>query len=194
MMTRVVLALLLLGSISPAMEAENKTVVFAGGCFWCMQPQFDQTEGVVKTAVGYSGGASANPTYEQVTSGKTGHKEVIQITYDPDKISFEKLLKVFWYNIDPLDDRGQFCDKGTQYAAAIFVADDAERTAAMASIKEVETKLGQKIATQILDATPFYMAEDYHQDYYKKNPLRYKMYKAGCGRDERTEEIWDSSK
>lgn len=185
-----ILSLLTFNGMAADIPSTARTAVFAGGCFWCMQPQYDNMPGVVKTSVGYSGGTVPNPTYEQVVSGKTGHKEVIQVTYDPAKVSFVQLVDTFWENIDPLDARGQFCDKGEQYAAAIFVADDAERSVAEASLKRVEAKLGQKVATQILPAMPFYPAEDYHQSFYLKNQLRYKMYSLGCGRDARLEDIW----
>lgn len=189
---RLLLSLLftfLLGA--PAMAADTKTAIFAGGCFWCMQPGFDNTDGVTKTTVGYTGGHVANPTYEQVISDTTGHYEAIEVAYDPAKVSYETLLGIYWENIDPLDAGGQFADRGEHYHTVIFVADDAQRTAAEASKKTIAAKFAPKpVATQILPAKPFYAAEDYHQKYYEKNKLRYNAYKYGSGRVDRLGELW----
>ncbi len=167
-----------------------KTAVFAGGCFWCMEKPFDQLPGVVRTVSGYSGGRVANPTYESVSAGGTGHAEVVQITYDPTKVSYAKLLDVFWRNVDPFDGSGQFCDRGSQYRPAIFVADAEERRAAEASKQLLEKRFGKALAVGLEPASKFYAAEDYHQDYYQKNPLRYRYYRSGCGRDRRLDAVW----
>jgi peptide-methionine (S)-S-oxide reductase len=171
--------------------AETQTAVFAGGCFWCMEEAFDKVPGVVETTSGYAGGATQDPTYEEVSSGGTGHYEVVQVTYDPAKASYEQLLESFWHNVDPFDARGQFCDKGSQYKSAIFVADEKERTLAEASKKEVEGRFpDMTVATAILPAATFYPAEDYHQNFYQTNEGRYQYYKFGCGRAQRLEQIW----
>lgn len=174
------------------MEARLKRVVLAGGCFWCMESPFEKLEGVVDVRSGYSGGRVANPTYEQVSFGETGHREVVEVVYDPEKIPLTKILDTYWHNVDPLDPAGQFCDKGEQYTTAIFVNGPEERKVAEASLKALadSKKLNGKIVTAILDATPFYPAEDYHQDYYKKNPIRYRYYRGRCGRDARLEQLW----
>lgn len=168
------------------------TATFAGGCFWCLEPPFDQVPGVISTTVGYTGGQKVNPTYEQVSSGGTGHAEAIQIEFDPEKVSYAELLNVFWHNVDPFDARGQFCDRGSQYRSAIFYHDEEQRKQAEQSKKKLEESLAvkQAVATEIVVATQFYPAEEYHQDYYRKNPVRYKFYRYGCGRDRRLQEIW----
>jgi peptide-methionine (S)-S-oxide reductase len=165
---------------------------FAGGCFWCMQGPYDSLPGVVSTTVGYTGGEKANPTYHEVSAGGTGHLESIEVVYDAKKVTYEKLLDVFWHNVDPTNPNGQFCDNGSQYRTAIFVADDAQRKAAEASRKALEASgvLKHPIVTEILKAGTFWKAEDYHQSYYKKNPIRYNFYRSGCGRDARLKEIW----
>jgi len=165
---------------------------FAGGCFWCMEPPFDKIPGVISTTSGYTGGKTENPTYEQVSSGGTGHAEAVQVIYDPAKVTYAQLLAVFWRNIDPHDAGGQFCDRGTQYRTAIFVHNDAQRKEAEESKRALEAsgRLKQPIVTAIVTATRFYPAEDYHQDYYRKNPVRYKFYRANCGRDARLREVW----
>ena len=193
-----VLALIVgLTTIASAAPNQDDTAVaiFAGGCFWCMEPPFDKLDGVISTTSGYTGGVKSNPTYRQVSSGSTQHREAVQIEYDPKRVSYDKLLAVFWRNIDPLDGRGQFCDKGRHYTSAIFALDDAQRTAAEGSkaALESEGKLGGKIRTEILAAGAFYPAEDYHQDYYTKNPVRYKYYRWGCGRDARLKKLWGES-
>ena len=165
---------------------------FGGGCFWCMEPPFDALPGVISTVSGYTGGKSANPTYEQVSAGGTGHAEVVQIRYDPATISYEKLLQVFWRNIDPLTPDRQFCDSGSQYRSAIFYHDAAQRGLAERSRAALEksAQFDGPIVTQIVPASEFYAAEEYHQDYYVKNPLRYKYYRTSCGRDRRLKELW----
>ncbi len=169
----------------------TQTAMFAGGCFWCMQPSFDNTAGVLSTRVGYAGGDAKTATYEQVSSGRTGHVEVIEITYDPKKVSYEKLLDTYWENIDPTDGEGQFADKGSQYIPAIYYANDAQRLAAEASKKAIATKFAPKpILVKIIPTTPFYAAEDYHQRYYEKNSLHYNAYKVGSGRDGFLKETW----
>jgi peptide-methionine (S)-S-oxide reductase len=183
---------LIVGAASAQTADNTAKATFAGGCFWCMEPPFDKLDGVISTTSGYTGGKLANPTYEQVSDGGTGHAEVVQIVYDPSKITYEHLLEVFWHNIDPLDATGQFCDKGDQYRSAIFVHDDVQRRAAEASKKAIERseKLPGRIVTEILPAATFYPAEDYHQDYYLKNPLKYRYYRFACGRDARLNAVW----
>ncbi len=185
-------SLLALLALAPAQAQTRAVAIFAGGCFWCMEPPFDKLDGVLATTSGYIGGTKADPTYEQVTSGRTGHYEALQIEYDPARISYDRLLEVFWRNIDPLDASGQFCDKGPQYRAAIFALDDNQRTAADASKAALEKsgKLPGRIVTEILPAAKFYPAEDYHQDYYRKNPASYTYYRWSCGRDRRLERLW----
>ncbi|HEU6437311.1 MAG TPA: peptide-methionine (S)-S-oxide reductase MsrA [Nitratidesulfovibrio sp.] len=170
------------------------TAVFAGGCFWCMEKPFDLLDGVLETTSGYTGGNVDSPTYKQVSSGLTGHAEALRVTYDPAKVTYEALLDVFWRNVDPLDADGQFCDRGGQYRSAIFVADPAQRSAAEASKKAIEARLGKPVATGIEEASTFWPAEDYHQDYYRKNPIRYAYYRSGCGRDRRLEQVWGAEK
>ncbi|RYG59564.1 MAG: peptide-methionine (S)-S-oxide reductase [Alphaproteobacteria bacterium] len=180
--------MILMGGTAMA-DSKLKTAVFAGGCFWCMQSEFDSEKGVTKTTVGYTGGAKEKATYEEVSTGKSGHREAIEVTYDPTVVGYPRLLEIFWSNVDPLDAKGQFCDKGEQYKAAVYVKGDEERVAAQSSALEVGKKLGQPVVTDILERTPFYTAEDYHQDYYKKSAARYAQYRAGCGRDERLKEL-----
>lgn len=167
------------------------TATFAGGCFWCMEKPFDELEGVVSTTSGYTGGHVENPTYKAVSNGNTGHREAVQVVYDPSQISYDTLLEVFWRNVDPLDSRGQFCDKGSQYTAAIFPETEAQQQAAAASKQQLQSssRFGQPIATQILPAQTFYPAEEYHQDYYLKHPVRYHFYRNACGRDQRLTEL-----
>ncbi len=161
-----------------------KTAIFAGGCFWCMQPPFDQTEGVVKTRVGYAGGKTSNPSYEEVSSGASGHAEVIEVAYDPSKVDYEKLLDVFWKNIDPTTVDQQFADRGSQYRTAIFYLDDEQKKLAQASKEKIVNSgwYDRPIVTSIEPAGDFFPAEDYHQQYYKKNKVHYEMYKEGSGR------------
>lgn len=181
---------------TPAAAAKTARAVFAGGCFWCMEPPFEALPGVVATVSGYTGGKGENPSYEQVSAGGTGHIEAIEVTYDPTRVSYEQLLDVFWRNVDPLDDGGQFCDRGDQYRAAIFYASEEEKAAALKSRDAAAAKLQIKapIVTPLLPAKTFYPAEDYHQDYYKKNPLRYKYYRYACERDQRLKEVWGEAK
>lgn len=184
-----VIALLMLTSNAMADDVKiTKTALFAGGCFWCMEPPFDRTPGVLATDPGYSGGEKPNPTY--ATLKGSGHREVIRITYDPAVVSYAQLLKVFWHSIDPLDAGGQLYDRGETYKTAIYYESDAERQAAEESKALVEKALGQKVATEILPAKPFYMAEAEHADYYRKNPLHYNAYKQGSGREKRLGEVW----
>lgn len=172
-------------------DANTKLATFAGGCFWCMQGEFEHIDGVTKVIAGYTGGTTKNPTYEQVSQGDTGHLEAIQITYDPAKVSYRKLLDIFWENVDPLDPYGQFCDKGTQYRAGIFYHDDEQKQLAESSREEVKKKFNQPVATIVAQASAFYPAEDYHQDFYIKNKTRYKVYRLACGRDARLKELWN---
>ncbi len=177
-----------------AQSASGKTAIatFAAGCFWCTESDFDKVPGVLATVSGYMGGHVKNPTYRQVSRGGTGHTEVLQVTYDPTKVSYESLLKVFWRNVDPFDKTGQFCDRGDQYRPEIFVHNAAQRKAAEASRASVIqlAKIKRKIIVPITDASTFTKAEDYHQDFYKKNPAHYWRYRIGCGRDRRLEQIW----
>lgn len=181
---------------APAPAAQSARAVFAGGCFWCMEPPFDVVPGVIATVSGYTGGMRENPSYEQVSDGGTGHFEAIEVTYDPARVSYAQLLDVFWRNVDPLDDGGQFCDRGSQYGTAIFYANEDEKAAALKSREEAAEKLVIKgtIVTPLLPAKEFYPAEEYHQDYYQKNPLRYKYYRYACERDQRLKEVWGEAK
>lgn len=165
---------------------------FAGGCFWCMEEAFERVEGVVSVTSGYTGGSKANPSYEAVSAGVTGHAESIEVVYDPAKVSYERLLDVFWHNIDPTTPDRQFCDKGTQYRAAIFYHNEMQKRLAEGSKQRVERTKAFKepVVTEIVPASTFYIAEDYHQNYYKRNPIRYKFYKYNCGRAQRLEELW----
>lgn len=176
-----------------ANQAGLETAVFAGGCFWCMEKPFDQLPGVVSTTSGYTGGSVENPTYEEVSGGGTGHYEAMEVRYDPDKVSYEKLLETFWVNVDPLDAKGQFCDKGDQYRSAIFYETPGQATEAKASKEAIAAKLAQPITTKILPAMPFYNAEDYHQNYYQTHAVRYRVYRYGCGRDQRLSEVWGAN-
>ena len=178
-----------------ARETQYGKATFAGGCFWCMEPPFDELPGVISTTSGYTGGRTKNPTYEEVSSGVTGHAEAVEVVYDPTKITYARLLDVFWKNIDPLTPNRQFCDVGTQYRAAIFYHHDEQKRLAEASKKALETsgRFQQPIVTELAPASPFYQAEEYHQDYYKKNPIRFNFYKYTCGRARRLEELWGKS-
>jgi peptide-methionine (S)-S-oxide reductase len=190
------LALLLLPALNAdeirGMRPELAKATFGGGCFWCMEPPFDKLEGVISTTSGYTGGKLENPTYEQVSSGGTGHAEAVQVLYDPVKISYEKLLRVFWRNIDPLTANRQFCDAGSQYRSAIFYHNEKQKRLAEQSKHKLEDSghFDKPIVTEIVSAGEFYVAEDYHQDYYQKNALRYKIYRYACGRDQRLEDLW----
>jgi len=195
---RIAVIFLIVGGVVHAAQSPGSTptakATFAGGCFWCMEPPYDELEGVTSTISGYIGGTKKDPTYEQVSAGTTGHTEAVQITYDPQKVSYEKLLEIFWRNIDPLTANAQFCDSGSQYRSGIFYHDEAQKKLAEASKKRVQTRFKQPVVTEITAASEFYPAEDYHQDYYKKNPIRYKIYRYGCGRDQRLKELWGDEK
>jgi peptide-methionine (S)-S-oxide reductase len=165
---------------------------FAGGCFWCMEPPFDKLDGVVSTTSGYTGGMVVGPSYKEVSGGRTGHTEAVRIVFDPAKVSYGKLLDVFWRNVDPVDGTGQFCDRGSQYRSAIFAHGEEQKKSAEASKRTLDEskRLGEPVATEILPATTFYPAEVYHQDYSAKNPVRYKYYRWNCGRDQRLRALW----
>jgi len=169
-----------------------KAAVFAGGCFWCMEGPFERVPGVLSVVSGYAGGAETNPTYEQVANGRTGHAEAVRVIYDPARAPYTALLEVYWHNVDPTQRDGQFCDEGRQYRTALFFADEAEREAIGASKARLEAAgtLPGPIVTEVVPATPFYPAEAYHQDFYRTNPTRYTMYRAGCGRDRRLQALW----
>jgi peptide-methionine (S)-S-oxide reductase len=190
----VFIALLLIcrqSSIAQAESLETQTAIFAGGCFWCIESDFEKLPGVLSVESGYTGVHVANPEYEQVSGGKTGHIESVRVTYDAAKISYSALLGFFWRHIDPTVQNQQFCDKGNQYRSAIFYANDEQRKVIEKSKADIlQSGAITNIYTDILPEKTFYVAEDYHQDYYKKNPLRYKYYRSRCGRDERLEEIW----
>lgn len=176
---------------SPA-AAKTAKATFAAGCFWCVEPPFDKLDGVLSTTSGYTGGTKKNPTYEEVSSGGTGHTEAVEIVYDPSRVSYEKLLDVFWRNVDPLTPNAQFCDHGDQYRSAIFFHDDEQKRLAEKSKKDLEAsgRFTQPIVTEIAPAGAFWPAEDYHQDYATKNPVRYNYYRYRCGRDQRLEQLW----
>jgi len=179
-----------------------ETTVLAGGCFWCVESDFESVKGITKVVSGYSGGSSADASYKKVSKGGTGHYEVVQITYNPSKVSYDEILRLFLRSVDPTDAGGQFCDRGNSYRTAIFVSNDAERAAAEAAIATAQADLGRKIVTPIKASTPFYKAEDYHQDYYKGKKIvvtrrgpksqasAYKYYRAACGRDARVQALW----
>jgi peptide-methionine (S)-S-oxide reductase len=176
--------------VSGGAAAETKTAVFAGGCFWCVEEAFDKVPGVTATISGYTGGQVENPDYKQVSAGGTGHYEAVEVKYDSAKVSYESLLETFWHNIDPFDERGQFCDKGTQYLSAIFTSDGEEQKLAEATKAKVAEQFKLPVATAILPQQTFYPAEDYHQNFHETNSARYEYYKWGCGRVQRLEEIW----
>ena len=184
--------IMLFSSTATAIAAPVAKATFAGGCFWCMEPPYEKLPGVISVISGYTGGQKINPTYEEVSAGGTGHAEAVQVTYDPAKISYQKLLDVFWHNIDPTVTDQQFCDVGSQYRSEIFYHDAEQARLAKASRAKLEKEkpFREPIVTGITAATTFYPAEEYHQDYYKKNPLRYKYYRTGCGRDRRLKALW----
>jgi len=175
-----------------AVGATPVKAYFAGGCFWCMEEAFEKVEGVLSVTSGYMGGTVANPSYEDVSAGRTGHAESVEVVYDPGKASYRKLLEAFWRNVDPITPNAQFCDHGNQYRSAIFFQTDEEKHVAEASRQAIEQlkRFKEPIATQIVIVSQFYPAEEYHQDFYKKNPIRYKFYKYNCGRAQRLEELW----
>lgn len=172
-----------------AQDVASRTAVFAGGCFWCMESEFQGQPGVMDVVSGFTGGHVDDPTYEQVSAGGTGHREAVEVIYDPAKVSYDKLLEIFWGNIDPMDATGQFCDKGEQYKAAIFVGDENERRAAEASAAALQKKLGQQVVTDILPKAKFWPAGAEHQDYFEKHAFQYQLYRAGCGRDARLRQL-----
>ena len=194
-----IVALFLLGAWNvqstsqAAADAAPGKAYFAGGCFWCMEEAFEKLEGVLSVTSGYMGGTVANPSYEAVSSGRTGHAESVEVVYDPAKVSYQKLLDAFWHNVDPITPNAQFCDHGSQYRSAVFFQTDEEKRAADTSKQSIEqsSRFKEPIVTQIVPAAQFYPAEEYHQDFYKKNPLRYKLYKYNCGRASRLEELWE---
>ena len=208
MKSRILLSLLLGAILLAALATAAKDVnpaagdrqlgkaTFAGGCFWCMEEVFEGLDGVVSATSGYTGGHKRNPTYEEVSAGETGHAESVEVIYDPAKVTYGKLLEFYWRNIDPTDPRGQFCDKGTQYRSAIFYHDETQKRLAEESKKAVEKSKPFRgpILTEIVPASQFYPAEEYHQNFSQKNPLRYKLYKYNCGRAQRLQELWGTSK
>lgn len=178
---------------APPVPAGRAEAIFAGGCFWCMEGPFEALDGVVSVTSGYTGGRERAPTYEQVSAGETGHAEAVRVIFDPARIGYARLLEVYWHNVDPTQAGGQFCDHGEQYRTAIFVHGEAQRRLALASRDRVAEALGRPIVTAIEDAGPFWVAEDYHQDFYRTNPTRYRSYRAGCGRDARLRQLWGAS-
>ena len=185
-------ALSAMSASAAAATSGHAIATFAGGCFWCMEPPYDELDGVISTTSGYTGGHKPNPTYEEVSAGTTGHTEAVQVVYDPKRISYERLLEVFWRNIDPVTPNAQFCDHGTQYRSGIFYHDAAQQRLADESkrVLEASGRFTAPIVTEIVAVGTFYPAEEYHQDYYKKNPIRYKLYRTSCGRDRRLAELW----
>lgn len=187
-MRKLLLFLLLIPSLSFAEQTEK--AIFAGGCFWCVQSLFDPVDGVTKTIAGYTGGSKDKPTYHDLSSGETSHVEAVTVEFNPEKVSYEKLVDIFWKNIDPFDSEGQFCDKGEQYKQGIFYLDDKQKGIAEKSLEDMKKKFTKPIYVFVKKASEFFPAEEYHQGYYKKNPLKYKMYRTGCQRDARLEEVW----
>ena len=176
--------------LAEPIEEGQAVAVFAGGCFWCMEGPFEAIRGVVSVESGYTGGPEKQPAYTAVAKGQTGHFEAVRVVYEPEVVTYDRLLKTFWRNIDPTQSNGQFCDKGDQYRSAIFVNGEAEMNAAKLSKESVAMTLDKPIVTPILPVDDFWLAEDYHQDFYKKNPRRYRSYRAGCGRDRRLQQLW----
>jgi peptide-methionine (S)-S-oxide reductase len=167
-----------------------ETATFAGGCFWCMESPFDKLDGVISTTSGYTGGRTVNPTYDQVSTGRTGHIESLQVKFDSTVVTYQQLLGLFWHNVDPTQADGQFCDRGNQYRTMIFYHDDDQKRLAEQTKAEVRMELGKRIQTEIVKASTFYAAEEYHQDYYQKNPTKYKFYRWKCGRDAQLDAVW----
>ena len=192
MLRRTFIAACLLAAGVTGTAAQEKTAkaIFAGGCFWCVEADFDKVAGVISTTSGYIGGTVKNPTYQQVSGGTTGHAEAVEVVYDPAKVTYAKLLDHYWQNIDPFDPDGQFCDKGSAYHSAIFFGNDEEKKLAETTKEEIAARFKQTVATEIKPTTTFTAAEDYHQDYHNQNPVSYKYYKWGCGRAQRLAEIW----
>jgi peptide-methionine (S)-S-oxide reductase len=186
------LALILAATAGPQAPAQDatETAVFAGGCFWCMEPPFDKLDGVTSTVSGYAGGHVEDPTYQEVTAGGTGHAEVVRVTYDPSVVSYERLLHVFWRNVDPFDAGGQFCDRGASYRTGIFYNSPEQARLARRSKRQLSRRFSRGIVTEIEELEAFYPAEDYHQNYYQRNPLRYRLYRTRCRRDARLEAVW----
>jgi len=176
---------------SPELSEDLAKAVFAGGCFWCMEADFDKLNGVKDVVSGYSGGQESNANYEEVSAGTTGHKEVVQVTYDPKEITYEELLETFWVNVDPFDEKGQFCDKGSSYLSAIFYSNEQEKKAAAESKEKVKELFREEVATEVIKFDAFYEAEEYHQDYHEKSSIKYKSYRFFCGRDTRLKELWN---
>lgn len=192
-MIRTLLAALALLIAAPAFaQPRTETAVLAGGCFWCVETDMEKIPGVISVVSGYSGGRTRNPTYQDVITETTGHREVVRVTFDPARISYGALLDRYWRTVDPTDAGGQFCDRGESYTTAVF-ATPAQRAEALASRERAQRALGQRIVTPVLPAAPFWEAEAYHQDYAKKNPLRYRLYRQGCGRDARVRALWGGS-
>jgi len=184
------------GHSSAQSNSDIKTAIFAGGCFWCIEADFEKLDGVTDVVSGYSGGAADTADYKTVTYNETGHYEVVQVSYAPSEVSYAELVEYFWRHIDPTDPAGQFCDKGSSYRSAIFYGDDNEKAIVEASLEKLQQNkpFDGDIVTAIAAAKPFYLAEEYHQDYYKKNPIRYRFYRNGCRRDQRVNQLWGSSK
>ena len=193
---RTLATLLVLFGFSQTSIAEQQEAIFAGGCFWCIESDFEKLDGVSAAVSGYIGGQMANPSYKQVSSGKSGHTEAVKITFDNQTISYKELLAHFWVNIDPLDGDGQFCDRGPQYRSELFYLSGKQQQEAQQSLDQLSTSglLKGRIKTRITAASTFYLAEDYHQDYYKKNPTRYNYYRWSCGRDKRLMQLWGAKK
>ena len=190
-----VFLLLMVTGLSAGNAAETEKAVFAGGCFWCVESDFDKINGVINTVSGYTGGTTTDVTYKSVTAGGTGHREVVEIEFDPSVVSYEELLEIYWRTVNPTDAGGQFCDRGESYTTAIFATSDAQKQAAEQSKQNLQAsgELEKTIVTPVLEAGVFYPAEDYHQDYYRKNPVRYKFYRYRCGRDAELEKLWGNA-
>ena len=188
--------LLLTTAAAPAAGGERTKATFAGGCFWCMEPPFDDLPGVTSTTAGYTGGGKKSPTYEEVSAGGTGHAEAVEVVYDPGRIRYHELLDVFWHNVDPTTPNRQFCDVGNQYRTAIFYHDETQKRLAEESKRNLEAsgRFARPLVTEILPATEFWPAEEYHQDYYRKNPVRYRFYRFRCRRDQRLDELWGAER
>lgn len=177
--------------VEQIMEQDIKKAIFAGGCFWCIETDFEKLDGVVSVVSGYAGGTVENPSYQDVVTGQTGHYEVVEVSYDPSKVTYADVVEYFFRHVDPFDAGGQFCDRGQQYSTAIFTSDPSEKET-ISKVIDTIFKTPEKVATSVLDAAVFYPAEDYHQDYAKKNPMRYKLYRWNCGRDAKVKAVWES--